>query len=281
MLRHVTAPSGVRLACEVSGEGPPLVLVHGAGSARWGFDLLRPLLEESFTVIAVDRRGRGGSADGRRYELEREFEDVAAVVRAARAGGEADGRAFLLGHSYGGLIAAGAAPLIEGLEKLVLYEPPMGGVLAAPDVVARWRELAERGAREQMVWEFLHEVGGYSEAEIDDLRGTPAWDGRLRVAHTVPRELEAEHVFRLDRRSLAGLAPPTLLLLGSRSPAWARRSTGAYAEALRDATVRRLEGHGHGAAVTGPELLASEIEGFLTARAEPDRPGARAGSIGP
>ena len=124
MLRHVTSPDGVRIACEVSGEGPPVVFVHGAGSARWSFEPVRPLLEGSFTVIAIDRRGRGDSSDGDDYRVESEFEDVAGVVRDA---GEA---ALLVGHSYGALIAAGAAQHIEGLPRLVLYEPPMGGALA-------------------------------------------------------------------------------------------------------------------------------------------------------
>jgi pimeloyl-ACP methyl ester carboxylesterase len=64
VLRHVQSPDGVPIACEVGGQGPALVLVHGAGSGRWGFDLLRPLLEASFTVMAIDRRGRGDSRDG-------------------------------------------------------------------------------------------------------------------------------------------------------------------------------------------------------------------------
>ena len=80
------------IACEVSGEGAPLVLVHGAGSARWSFDAVRPHLERRFTVIAIDRRGRGDSGDGAEYSLEREFEDVAAVVRDAGHG------ALRMGH---------------------------------------------------------------------------------------------------------------------------------------------------------------------------------------
>ena len=140
MLRHVDTPSGVRIACEVSGHGPPLVLVHGAGSARWGFTLLRPLLEDRFSVIAIDRRGRGDSSDGDGpYAIESEFEDVAAVVRGAGEG------ALLFGHSYGALVAAGAALLIERMPRLVLYEPPMGGVLAGPERIDRWESLIETG----------------------------------------------------------------------------------------------------------------------------------------
>ena len=137
--------------------GPPLVLVHGAGSARWGFTLLRPLLEESFSVIAIDRRGRGDSSDGDGpYAIESEFEDVAAVVRDAGEG------ALLFGHSYGALVAAGAASLIESLPRLVLYEPPMGGVLAGQERIDRWESLIETGDRELAVREFLETIGGYS-----------------------------------------------------------------------------------------------------------------------
>ena len=100
MPRYVTAGDGVRLACQVAGQGPPLMMVHGAGSGRSSLDLVRPHLEPRLTVWALDRRGRGDSEDANRYALELEVEDVAAAVRAA-------GPATLLfGHSYGGLLAA-------------------------------------------------------------------------------------------------------------------------------------------------------------------------------
>jgi pimeloyl-ACP methyl ester carboxylesterase len=260
VLQDFTAPDGVRIACEISGAGPTLVCVHGAGSARWGFDLLRPMLEPRFTVVAVDRRGRGDSGDGEVYRLANEFDDLAAVVRGLQE--ERGGPVHLFGHSYGGLVAANAAPLIHGLETLMLYEPPMGGVLA-PGQVGRWRELVEEGRREQMVEEFLHDIGGYTPAEIEALKQTPAWAGRLAVAPTVPRELEAELGYRLDRAALGRLTLPSLLLVGSRSPDWALRSTDAYAAALNGVSVRRLEGQGHGALAAEPQLVAVEIDGFL------------------
>lgn len=260
MLRHVESTDGVPIACEVSGKGRALVLVHGAGSGRWSFDPLRPLLESSFTVTAIDRRGRGDSGDGRsEYSIEAEFADVAAVV--AQAG---DG-AVLCGHSYGGLVAAGAAARLLGLERLMLYEPPMGGVLAAESWTERFEARLETGDRPAAVREFLRDVGGYSEAEIDALQQTPAWGARLAVAPTVPRELRAEHGLALADLDLGRLSASSLMLVGSRSPAWARGSTDAYADALADVRVKVLEGHGHGGVVSAPELVAGELIDFLGA----------------
>lgn len=258
MLRHVTSPDDVSIACEVSGEGPPVVLVHGAGSARWSFDLVRPKLESRFTVIAIDRRGRGDSSDGQGYEVARELDDVAAVVRDAGDG------ALLVGHSYGALIAAGTAQLLDDLPRLVLYEPPMGGVLSEPELIDRWERLITDEERDQMLREFFREVAGYREDQIDELALSPVWDLRKQVSPTVPRELRAEWAFRLERDALARLTTPTLMLLGSDSPHWARRSTDAYSEAIPNAEVRILEGHGHGANTSGPELLAAEIARFLS-----------------
>ena len=190
VLRQVTSPDGVSIACEVSGEGPPVVLVHGAGSARWSFDLVRPELESAFTVIAIDRRGRGDSSDGQGYEVEREFHDVAAVVRDAGDG------AMLVGHSYGGLVAAGAAQLLDGLPRLVLYEPPMGAVLTDGELIDRWERLIREGDRDPLLREFFRRVAGHSEDEIDELAGSPVWERRKQISPTLPRELRAELAFQ-------------------------------------------------------------------------------------
>jgi pimeloyl-ACP methyl ester carboxylesterase len=256
VLERVRTSDGVEIACEVSGQGPPLVVVHGAGSARWGFGALRPLVEDRFTVIAVDRRGRGDSTDLDGYTVEREFEDLVAVVRAAAADGT---EPLLFGHSYGALVSAGAAPLIEGLPRLVLYEPPMGGVLAEPVVIDRWEELIREGERDAVVSEFLGDIGGYTQAEIDELQASEVWELRKAVAHTIPRELRAESGYELNRAALAELDIPVLLFVGSESPEWAKRSTAAYAGALPNVTVRTLEGQGHGALAAAPELVASEL----------------------
>lgn len=264
MLRHVTSPDGVRIAVEVEGSGPPLVLVHGSGSARWSMDGVRPLLASRFTVHVPDRRGRGDSADGAGHSIAREVADVIAIVRSAGAGGA------LVGHSYGGLLAAGAAPDLPGLRGLVLYEPPAGGTLVSPGYVDHLEELIARGELDAMLETYLTSIPGLGKDSIDAARGTPLWEWRRAVAPTVPRELHAAEAHRLDAERLAAIATPTLLLVGSESPHWAVRATAAYAEAMPRAEVRRLDGHGHAATVTAPDLLAAEILAFLA----PDPEGA-------
>jgi pimeloyl-ACP methyl ester carboxylesterase len=257
LLRHVTSPTGVRIACQVEGEGTPLVMVHGAGSGRWSFDLVRPHLEDRFAVWALDRRGRGDSGDEEPYSIEREFEDVAAVVREAGPG------ALLFGHSYGGLVAAGAAARLDGLSGLAVYEGPMGGVLADGAWTARFEQLVQSGDRDAASRDFMSDIGGYTDAEIEAMRGTPAWQARLDASPTVPRELRAERAFAIDALCLGDFVVPTLVLVGSESPDWAQRSTRAFAAAIPGAELHTLDGHGHGAAVSGPELLAAELVGFF------------------
>jgi pimeloyl-ACP methyl ester carboxylesterase len=182
---------------------------------------------------------------------------VAAVVREAGDG------AALFGHSYGGLVSAGAAGLLEGLDRLVLYEPPMGGVLADEEWQGRFEAHLAAGDPDAAVRLFLHDVGGYSHVEVDVMEGTPARQQRLAAAPVVPRELRAERELSTGTLALDRLGLACLLLVGSESPAWARRSTEAFAAAIPGAEVRTLEGHGHGAAVSAPTLLAGELERFL------------------
>ena len=251
-------PDGVRLACEVSGSGPALVMVHGAGSARWGFDLLRPHLEHRFTVVAADRRGAATPPTATRYDLE--LDDRGRGRRAARVRPRARPvRALLRRSDRRGRRRTGGRP-----------RPP--GALRAPD--GRRARRCRSGSTGSMRWwppatasaallDFLRDIGGYTDAEIAAMRGTPVWDARLATMPTAVREMRAENAYRLPIEALARLAVPTLLLVGSRSPDWARRSTEAYAEAIPGATVVTLDGQGHGANAAAPELVAAELLRFL------------------
>ena len=126
-MTRVVSGDGTEIADWTSGEGPPLVLVHGAAADHTRWRPLLSYLESYATVHAIDRRGRGASGDGSDYDVAREFEDVAAVVDAvAQASGSA---VDLYGHSFGGFCAFGGALLTANLGRLVLYE---GGRASTP-----------------------------------------------------------------------------------------------------------------------------------------------------
>src|SRR5215470_6685249 len=118
-MQTITSRDGTAIAFVRSGAGPALVLVHGTTADHTRWKPLLPEFEAHFTVYAVDRRGRGGSGDASSYSVEREFEDVAAVVDGI---GEP---AFLLGHSYGAVCSLEAALRTKNVRRLVLYEPPI------------------------------------------------------------------------------------------------------------------------------------------------------------
>ena len=246
----------MRIACEVSGAGPPLVMVHGAGSARWSSTCCGRTWTTGSRLLRSTGAGGGTPPTASEYSLERECDDVAAVVRDAGDG------AFLFGHSYGGLVAAGAALRLE-LPRLALYEPAMGGVLSTAETIGRWEGLIRDGERDTVTREFLREIGGYDDADIGRLERTPLWEARRRIVATLPRELRAELAHRFHEWPLGELDLPVLLLVGSESPAWAVRSVEAHANAIARSETRVLEDHGHGANLTAPELLAAELGRFF------------------
>jgi pimeloyl-ACP methyl ester carboxylesterase len=258
-METVASRDGTPIAYQRSGEGPPLILVHGAAADRTRWLPILPRLEERFTAVVVDRRGRGGSGDAAAYDVAREFEDVAAVVDAVGA------PAFVLGHSYGALCAIEAARLTGNLRKLVLYEPPVpaGIPLNPPGVVERLEAMLARGERDALVTTFLREVPRLAEAEIEMLRSLPSWPGRIAAAHTIPREIRVADGYRFDPGRYAGLTVPTLLLLGGDSPPVFRRATELVHEAVPGSRVVVLPGQQHTAMNTAPELFLREVFAFL------------------
>jgi pimeloyl-ACP methyl ester carboxylesterase len=256
----VVSPDGTRIAFRTSGDGPPLVLVHGttADHARWAPVL--PAFERHFTVLAVDRRGRGGSGDAEPYAVEREFEDVASVVDGA------GGPACLLGHSYGAMCALEAALLTENVERLVLYEPPLGMVGAPPEIVRRLEELLAAGERDELVGLFMAEVAGAPPEQVELMRSLPAWQARLAVAHTIPRELRSEGAYAFDATRFSELHVPTLLLRGDQSPPAFAAAAETAAAALPDSRLVVMPGQGHVAMDTGTELFTAEVLRFLGTR---------------
>jgi pimeloyl-ACP methyl ester carboxylesterase len=256
-VEHATSADGTRIAYEQSGSGRPLVLCHGTSVERFSFRFLEPLLTDRFTLYAVDRRGRGESGDSTDdYAIEQEFADIAALVDSLAQPTD------LFGHSYGATVALGAAPLARNLRRLVLYEPAPGVPQVDPNLLARLDALLAEGEREQLLSDFLTEVGLDPDA-LEQLRASPLWKPRVAAAHTIPRELRAEESYRPDSNAFATLSIPVLLLLGSESPQWAREGSEVVQSVLPDSRVAVLEGQGHIAIMTAPELVADEVARFL------------------
>jgi pimeloyl-ACP methyl ester carboxylesterase len=256
----VTSIDGTPIAYWRSGEGPPLVLVHGTAADHGRWRPVLPVFEERFTVCAVDRRGRGASSDSDDYAIEREFEDLAAVVDAL---GEP---VNLLGHSYGALVALEAALLTTNVSKLVLYDPGIevaGEEIYLHEVIERLETLLGAGDRDGVVATTMREVAGLPPEVVEYMRSQPAWQARVAAAHTIPRELRAVKGYRFDPERFRDLGAPTLLLSGGESPAALIKAGEAVDEALPDSRIVVMPGHGHAAMDTGTELFTSEVLRFV------------------
>jgi pimeloyl-ACP methyl ester carboxylesterase len=258
-METVASADGTRIALWREGSGPPLLLVHGGICDHFAWYPAVPMLARRFTVYTFDRRGRGASGDTPPYAVEREREDVAAILGAI---GEP---AHLLGHSAGGILALQAAERARDLLSLILYEPAFvvegARQRPAPELGETMRSLLAAGNREEVVRLAMKESVGASEAEIAAIEGGPGWKRLLEVAPAIPNDwLLWEEPF--DGRSLSAVRTRTLLLVGSESPPWLRRGTEAVLAVLPFARMVVLPGQGHSAMITAPELFARAVIDF-------------------
>lgn len=267
-MARVVSRDGTEIAYWTSGDGPPLLIVHGTSGTHERFAPLLPYLEPHTTVHVMDRRGRGGSGDAPEYALEREFEDVTAVVDAiAEATGS---RVDVYGHSYGGECAFGAALLTNNIRSLVLYEgwpPVMPEKLKFPQGFAEQLDaLVARGDREAALELFWREVVKVSEEDIRAIRAQPTWAARLTTVHTITREFQAFYADMFDRERAARITVPVLLLVGTDTPEELRDDPETVVAALPDARIAYLEGQQHIGDVLAPERFAGKMLEFLRER---------------
>ena len=260
----VLSKDGTHIAVERCGSGPPLVFVHGSTSDHdTAFRFVIPMLDRYFTIHAMDRRGRGNSGDGARYALERELDDVIAVVESA---GEAVNSVNLFGHGFGALLALEASRLTAKVGKLAVYE---GGIttsrssIYAPGTVERMEQFLEDGNRDGVVVTFMREIISMSTDDLGVLRSQPRWLERLKNAHTIPRELHADRDYRFDATRFANFSVPTLVLVGEHSPESDHADAEALANALQNSRVEVLPGQGHAATHTAPEMFAGVVGDFF------------------
>jgi pimeloyl-ACP methyl ester carboxylesterase len=260
---HVASRDGTTIAVWVEGEGPPLVMVHGSLQDHTASGALVDELRADTTTFALDRRGFGASGDREGYAIEREFEDVAAVVDdvAERVGGPV----ALWGHSYGASCAMGGAALTPNVHHLLLYEPSLA--LPLGDALPSIERKVAAGDHEAALLELLVGVVGMTDAEVEAMRANPymPWEARLATVPTVVRECHAEAGWIYRPGQFDGIAAQTLLLAGAESPPVVRASTVAAAAAIPDARIHVLAGEGHFAHRNDPALVAGIIREFLAA----------------
>jgi pimeloyl-ACP methyl ester carboxylesterase len=267
---YVRSADGTLIAYLRAGEGPPLVLVHGTADNHSIWAQVMPALSERFTVYAVDRRGRGesGKTVPESYAVEREFEDVAAVVDAI---GEP---AHLLGHSFGALCVLEAALQTEKLLKFILYEPPLltltGDSLipeealeAMGQAVEAMDQMLAEGDNEGVMLTFARDIAQVPEEAIAAFRAMPEWQVSVDMADTIVREVHAVESYDFEPERFRDLSIPALLLVGSESPPYLQAASEAVAAALTNERVVTLEGQGHLAMAFDPELFLDQVMGFL------------------
>jgi pimeloyl-ACP methyl ester carboxylesterase len=261
LIETVRSKDGTSIAYERRGHGPPLVMVHGATVDRLRWGSIVSTLAKHFCLYLVDRRGRGDSGDGPVYSIEREFEDVVAVLESTEV------PAHLLGHSYGAICALEALRLTTRVAKVVLYEPPLplpGQELFCPtDLAQHLESLLAAGDRAGVVETFMREVIHSSDREIEGMRHTSTWDVRISTAHTIPREVGIAATYQFRAEGFAHVRVPTLFLIGSRSPAYLHAATVTASAAVAGSQVASLLGQGHVAMATGPHLFLEKVLPFL------------------
>ena len=252
-MHTVLSRDGTKIAYDKTGRGPALILVGGAFSYRKfpGMVQLAALLAERFTVYSYDRRGRGDSGDngkGGGFSVEREFEDLNAMIA------EAGGNAFVYGLSSGAVLALQAAAQGAAIEKLALHEPPFvvdpADPLPPSDFAMRVNELARTGKRSELIRYFMVE-GMKAPAFVPFmLRMMPGvWKRLAAVAPTLAYDaaLLRDYLYGkpLDGKPWSSVAMPTLVLEGTESPTSLRRAAKALADVLPNAELLSQKGLGH------------------------------------
>ncbi len=259
-MQKVTSRDGTQIAYDKDGHGPAVVLVGGAFQFR-GIDprtaQLAHNLGEHFTVFHYDRRGRGDSSDKQPYAVERELEDLEALIA------EAGGSACVFGMSSGGVLALDAAAAGLAITKLAVYEPPFnqqGGADAAAAYGAQLAGYLAAGRRGDAVTLAMTTFGAPSEA-VAGMKQTPIWPLFESVAPTLAYDNAIMGNGAVPIDIAAQVAVPTLVLDGGYSPTWMREAADMLAHAIPHAERRTLEGQTHD---VDPGILAAALAEFYS-----------------
>jgi pimeloyl-ACP methyl ester carboxylesterase len=257
-METVTSKDGTTIGFDRLGSGPPVVLVCGGSVDRTADAPLAKELASDLTVFNYDRRGRGGSGDTLPYAIEREVEDIDAVIEAA------GGSACLWGSSSGAVLAMIAAESGVPVTKLALWEPPFvpEGVPRPPeDQVSQYETMVAEGRRGDAVEYFMTKVIGMPPEVVTGARTQPWWPATEALAPTLAYDARIMGDYTIPRDLVASVKVPTLVVAGGADFPWMRQTAETLADALPDGEVRILEGQGHD---VDPGVLAPVLSEFFT-----------------
>jgi len=253
----VASADGTPIAIECAGAGPSLVIVHGGTGDRSRWTPLFPLLAPHFRVCAMDRRAHGASGDSLPYSLQKEVDDVVAVVAAQ------PGPVFVLGHSFGAVCAFEAALQTTKIAKLALYEPPVRAGDHS-EALARMEEMIRTGDREKALTTFMADIVQMSPDEVAAMKARPSWAGLVATVERSVRQDRALSQYRFDPVRARALTIPTLLMAGSRTTSpELTRSIDSLRETLPHHTLRLFDGQEHNAMDTIPQEFVATLSSFL------------------
>ncbi len=264
-MSKVHSKDGTAIAFERSGAGPSIILVDGAFcSRRFGpMPQLAPLLTQRFTVFTYDRRGRNESGDTAPYAVEREVEDLAALIA------EAGGSTLVYGTSSGTALALHATTRLSTITKLALYEPPYVLDTSRPavpsDYIDQFKAMLASGRRGDMVAYFMTTGVGLPAEAVAAMRAMPMWPALEAVAHTLIYDAMCMGNFTLPpdlTKQMAARKVAALVMGGGASPEWLHHAVQAVAAGIPGAQLRMLEGQTHEVAV---DALAPELNRFFAA----------------
>jgi len=263
-IETVTSADGTEIAYERSGNGPPLVLVHGAMFDRsiWELGDIRSTLAEHTTVYAMDRRNHGDSESADDCSPDAQIADVVAVVESI------DDPVHLLGHSSGANYALWAALRTDNLRSVIPHEP------AAPpdeDIRAVLKEtmektisLIEKGQNEEALTMVLNDFVKIAPDELAELRSSPVWDAHVDTFHQtlLPEAKVAGEFDWWDLTPFEELSTPTLLLVGSESPH--KNMAERLHDTMPNSRLDAVEGYGHFVHLMAPDRYTDEVLSFIS-----------------
>jgi pimeloyl-ACP methyl ester carboxylesterase len=259
---QVVSKDGTSIAYDREGRGPALILIVGALCSRaLGPSVkLAPLLAGQFTVFSYDRRGRGESGDSAPYRVEREIEDLEALIA------EAGGSALVFGHSSGAVLGLKAAAQGLPIRKLAIYEAPLVVDRTRPSMQDDWAQIRNhltQGRRGEALRVFLKTVG-LPAFVVAIMRLFPVWSKLERVAHTLAYDGAITEGFQtgepLSASVWSNVTIPVLAIAGGKSPVWMQNGMRALASTLSNAEHCTLDGQTHDVSA---KVLEPVLEEFL------------------